>query len=161
MIAAISASDRGLGDKGELLWKIPEDLKRFRDVTRGHPVVMGRKTWESLPENVRPLPGRVNFVVTRQPQYDARGATVVANVETALEAAKLAPGGEEVFVIGGGEIYAAALPRADKLYMTLIDASKPADAFFPEYEKEFAKETFREEHVTPEGTAYRWIDLER
>jgi dihydrofolate reductase len=161
MIAAISANDRGLGDKGDLLWKIPEDLKRFRDLTRGHPVVMGRKTWESLPENVRPLPGRVNFVVTRQHDYEAHGATVVANLDTALSAAELAPGGEEVFVIGGGEIYTAALPRADKLYMTLIDAEKPADAFFPEYEKEFSKETFREEHVTPEGTPYRWIDLVR
>lgn len=161
MIAAISAKDRGLGAQGDLLWKIPKDLKRFRDLTRGHPVVMGRKTWESLPENVRPLPGRVNFVITRQEGYEAKGATVVANLDTALTAAPLAPGGEEVFVIGGGEIYAAALSKTDRLYLTLIGAEKPADAFFPEYEKEFTKVVFREDHTTPEGMKYAWVDLER
>ncbi|HVX90227.1 MAG TPA: dihydrofolate reductase [Candidatus Paceibacterota bacterium] len=160
-VAAISAKDRGLGVKGDLLWKIPEDLKRFRDITRGHPVVMGRKTWESLPENVRPLPGRVNFVVTRDAQYEAKGATVVTNIDTALEAARLAPGGEEVFVIGGGEIYTAALPHTDRLYLTLIASEKPADAFFPEYEKEFTKEVFREDHETSEGLTYSWVDFER
>lgn len=161
MVAAISAKDRGLGKDGDLIYKIPEDLKRFREITRGHPVVMGRKTWESLPENVRPLPGRVNFVVTRQPGYEARGATVVANLNLALEAAKLAPGGEEVFVIGGGEIYTAALPQADKLYMTLVEADRPADAFFPEYEQAFTKVVAREDHETSEGLKYSWIDLER
>jgi dihydrofolate reductase len=161
MIAAISAKDRGLGMHGDLLWKIPEDLKRFRDITRAHPVVMGRKTWESLPENVRPLPGRTNFVVTRQQGYEAKGATVVNDVLTAVEAATFAPGSEEVFVIGGGDIYTAALPRADRLYLTLIESEKPADAFFPEYEKEFTKEIFREDHETPEGLKYVWLDLER
>jgi len=161
MIAAISAKDRGLGKSGDLLWKIPDDLKRFRDLTRGHPVVMGRKTWESLPENVRPLPGRVNFVVTRQPGYEAKGGTVVTSIETALSAAKFAPGGEKVFVIGGGEIYAAALPFADRLYLTRIDAEKPADSFFPEYEKEFTKEISREERISPDGIRYAWVDLER
>jgi dihydrofolate reductase len=160
-IAAISAKDRGLGAHGDLLWKIPEDLKRFREITRGHPVVMGRKTWESLPENARPLPGRTNFVVTRQADYEAKGATVVTNVDLALEAAKLAPGGEEVFVIGGGEIYTAALPHTDRLYMTIIDSEKPADAFFPEYEKEFTKELLRETHTAPEGFTYSFVTLER
>ena len=161
LIAAISEKDRGLGVKGDLLWVIPEDLRRFRDLTRGHPVVMGRKTWESLPENVRPLPGRTNFVITRQPGYEAKGATVVPSADFALEAAKLAPGGEDIFVIGGGEIFAATLPRADRLYLTLVSAEKPADVFFPEYEKEFTKVLRQENRVTPDGTPYSWIDLER
>ncbi len=159
-IAAISANDRGLGMRGDLLWNIPEDLKRFRELTRGHPVVMGRKTWESLPENVRPMPGRTNFVVTRQAGYAATGATVVTNIETALEIAPLAPGGEEVFVIGGGEIYAAALPKTDRLYLTLVDGIKEADVFFPEYAEMFTKVIEREEYAdhTP---PFAYLTLER
>jgi dihydrofolate reductase len=160
MIAALGARNRALGKDGDLLWHIPEDLKRFRELTCGHPVVMGRKTWESLPESVHPLPGRVNFVVTRQSGYEAKGATVVAGLETAIEAAKFAPGGEEVFVIGGGEIYAAALPHANRLYLTLIDDEKEGDSFFPEYEKEFTKETFREDREW-NGIKYSWVNLER
>lgn len=136
IIAAIG-KNRELGLRGKLLWNIPEDMGRFKRLTMGHPVIMGRKTWESLPEKFRPLPGRTNIVVTRQNGYEAVGAIVVDSLEAARAAAARAEGGDEVFVIGGGELYAAALPLADRLYLTLIDEEKEADTFFPPYEQEF------------------------
>ena len=136
IIAAIG-KNRELGLHGKLLWHIPEDMRRFKEVTTGHPVIMGRKTWESLPERFRPLPGRTNIVVTRQAGYEAAGATVADSLETARAAAARAAGADEVFVIGGGELYAAALPYASRLYLTLVDDTAEADTFFPLYEQEF------------------------
>ena len=170
MIAAISR-DRGLGNDNDLLWHIPKDLQHFRDITRGHPVIMGRNTWESLPEGRRPLPNRMNIVLVRHvppksgeggrgDAYDAPGATVTPSLESALEIAKSAPGGDEVFVIGGGQIYAAALPFADRLYLTLVDGEKKADVFFPPYESEFTKIISDEPHES-DGLKYRFVTLER
>jgi len=136
LIAAIGKG-RELGFQGKLLWSLADDMRHFKEITAGHPVIMGRKTWESLPDRFRPLPGRTNIVVTRQAGYEAPGAVVTDSLETALIAATSALGGEEVFVIGGGELYAAALPHASHLYLTLIDASSSADAFFPQYEDDF------------------------
>jgi dihydrofolate reductase len=163
LIAAIGAGNRALGKDGQLLWQIPDDLKRFKAITSGHPVIMGRKTWESLPEKFRPLPGRLNIVVTRQEGYEATGAEVCASLETALAMAQgthAAEGGMEVFVIGGGELYKEALTFADKLYLTLIDEEKEGDVFFPEYEQTFTKILF-EESREYNGLRYRWIDLAR
>lgn len=160
LIAALSSQNRGIGFHGDLLWRIPEDLARFKKVTVGHPVIMGRKTWESLPEKFRPLPNRANIIVTRNASYRAPGAVVVTSLEDAFSSAETAPGAEEVFVIGGGEIYKEALPLANRLYLTLIDDSKEADAFFPEYKKEFTHELDRQsfpEHTPP----FEWITLER
>lgn len=138
IIAAIG-ENRELGRGGELLWRLKDDMQRFKELTTGHPVIMGRKTWESIPEKFRPLPGRTNIVVTRQSGYQAEGAIVVDGLSDAFLAAEKAPGSSETFVIGGGELYAAALPYAIRLYLTLVDASAPdADTFFPAYEKEFA-----------------------
>jgi dihydrofolate reductase len=139
IIAAIG-KNRELGYQGELLWQIPADLKRFKELTSGHPVIMGRKTWESLPERYRPLPGRTNIVVTQQGGYSAPGATVVDSLENARAAAARAPGSSEIFIIGGGELYAAALPYATRLYLTLVNASAPADTYFPAYEDQFVLE---------------------
>ena len=136
IIAAIG-KNRELGLHGKLLWYIPEDMRRFKEITTGHPVIMGRKTWESLPEKFRPLPGRTNIVVTRQEDYRASGATVVNSLEEARAAAARAEGADEIFVIGGGGIYTAALPYATCLYLTIVDDTAEADTFFPEYEKEF------------------------
>jgi dihydrofolate reductase len=136
IIAAIG-KNRELGLAGQLLWHIGADMKHFKKITAGHPVIMGRKTWESLPERFRPLPGRTNIVVTRQEGYGAVGSVVASSLEEARSAAARAPGSEEVFVIGGGELYREALPFADRLYLTLVDDSKESDTFFPEYEKEF------------------------
>lgn len=155
MIAAIGR-DRGLGYQGQLLWRIPEDLKRFKALTTGHPVIMGRTTFDSIG---RPLPNRTNIVVTRNADWSHEGVTVAHSLEEALEKAREA-GPSEIFIIGGAQIYAEALPYSNKLYLTLIDDQKPADVFFPEY-KDFTKEVFREEHGAPDGLKYTWVDLEK
>lgn len=136
-IIAALGRNRELGKDGKLLWHLPDDMRRFKELTMGHPVIMGRKTWESLPEKFRPLPGRTNIVMTRQAGYKATGATVVDGLSDAFLAAQDAPGAEETFVLGGGEIYTAALPYATHLYLTLVDDTPEADVFFPSYEKEF------------------------
>jgi dihydrofolate reductase len=162
LIAAIGAGNRALGKDGQLLWQIPDDLKRFRELTSGHPVIMGRKTWESLPEKFRPLPGRLNFVVTRQTNYEAEGAEVYGSLQKAIEKASAAAGGAdnaEIFIIGGGELYKEALPFADRLYLTLIDEEKEGDTFFPLYETVFTKILFQETHEW-NGLSYEWINLE-
>ena len=145
IIAAIG-KNRELGLRGKLLWHIPEDMRRFKELTIGHPVIMGRKTWESLPEKFRPLPGRANIVVTRQANYRAAGAIVADSLEVARAAAasaselpkgSSAPGASEIFVIGGGELYREVLPLANRLYLTLVETTSPADTFFPDYAQDF------------------------
>lgn len=158
LIAALG-KDRVIGDNNDLLWHLPDDLKRFKRLTSGHPVIMGRKTWESLPEKYRPLPGRVNIVVTSLQGYPAEGAIVAHSFPEALSHAKEAAGSEEIFVIGGGEMYRAALAFASRLYLTLVDDATPGSITFPEY-PEFITEIEREEHADS-GYAYTWLTLER
>ena len=125
-----------IGVKGDLPWRLSDDLKAFKKVTFGCPVLMGRKTWESLP--IKPLPGRENIVLTRDWQYDAIGARVYSSFAPAMNAAKaIALKGrfEEIFVIGGEAIYRKALPIADRLYITEVDADVEGDAFFPEFDE--------------------------
>lgn len=136
IIAAIG-KNRELGRGGNLLWHLPDDMRRFKELTTGHPVIMGRKTWESLPEKFRPLSGRTNIVVTRQAGYKAEGATVVDGLSDAFLSAEKASGANETFIIGGSEIYSATLPYARRLYLTLVDDAPEADVFFPEYENDF------------------------
>ena len=174
-IAAVVAigRDRELGSGNKLLWHIPDDLKRFRRLTEGHPIIMGRKTFESIVGYVGgPLPNRTNIVVTRDRSYTARqglaveGLAVEApifvahSLDKAIAIAKAQPGAEEIYIGGGAELYKQALPMIDTLYLTLVDASAEADAFFPEYEKEFTKKVFEESHEW-KGLKYTWIDLER
>lgn len=151
IIAAIG-KNRVLGKGNELLWRIPDDLKRFKELTTGHAIIMGSKTYESIG---KPLPNRTNIILTRNYNYDAPGAVIVNSMEEALEAA----GEGEVFVIGGGQIYSLALPFTDKLYLTLIDDEKEGDAFFPDY-SEFDKKTFIE-HRMFEGIKYSWVNFEK
>lgn len=134
MIAAVG-KNLELGKNNDLIWHFKEDMKFFKDTTMGHTVVMGRKTFESLP---KALPGRKNIVISSNAEYQAQGATVVTSVEEALQIAD----NEEVFVIGGGKIYAEFLPYADKLYLTEIDAEcEDADTYFPQFNKsEYIKE---------------------
>lgn len=127
IIAAV-AENGVIGDKNALLWHISEDLRYFKSVTSGHPVVMGRKTWESLG---RPLPNRTNVVVTRQ-ELAFEGARTVHSL---AEAIALFPEEEEVFIIGGAQIYAEALPEADRLYLTRVGRSYEGDARFPEWDE--------------------------
>lgn len=127
IIVAIS-SDYAIGQQGELLCHLPADLKHFKQITTGHPIMMGRKTWFSLPR--RPLPGRRNIVITHHPTTEGLdGAEVVSSIEEAIHSIRSE---EECFIIGGGTIYEQCLPFADKLYITEIHASFPeADTFFP------------------------------
>ncbi len=158
-IAAIGKRTRVLGKDNDLVWDIPADLERFRNVTREHPIIMGRLTWESLPAERRPLPKRTNIVVSRNADYDAPGATVVTSVEAAIEEAKNAPGADEIFIIGGSGIFAAALPYIDRLMLTLVDDDSDGDVHFPEY-PEFTKMVEQELH--PEhNPPYEYVTLER
>lgn len=158
IIAAIGRK-RELGKGNDLLWKIPGDLTRFRTLTKGHPIIMGRKTYESLP--VRPLPHRTNIVITRDAAWHAEGVETAASIEEAIEKAKCAPGAEEIFIIGGAQIYAAALPFTGRLMLTVIDAEAPdADVFFPPYEQEFTR-IISDESREWGGLRYRWADIER
>lgn len=159
LIAALGR-DRVIGREGGLVWNLPNDLKRFKALTLGHPVIMGRKTWESLPEMFRPLPGRTNIVVTRSGWYEASGATVVHSFPEALSHARDAEGSDEIFVIGGAEMYQCALPFANRLYLTLIDDAQTGDAFFPAYEQEFAT-IVSDEPREHEGLMYRYVTFER
>ena len=158
--------NRELGKGNMLLWKIPDDVQRFRDLTRGHALILGRKTFESILATLgKPLPGRTNIVITRDASrlnLD-EGFTkplIVSSIEEAIEKAKQAPGSDEIFIGGGGEIYRQSLPLVDKLYLTLIEDDKEGDSQFPEYEKEFTKIVF-EESREHEGIKYMWVDLER
>ena len=160
MIAAIG-KNRELGKGNELLWHIPDDLKRFRSITKGHPCIMGRKTFESILAIIKkPLPDRTNIVVTRDKKWSYEGVLAVDSIEDAIQLAKRKLGGEEVFIIGGAQIYELGLSYADKLYLTLIDDTKEADSFFPEYEKVFTKKVFEEAREFG-GLKYTWVDLER
>jgi dihydrofolate reductase len=158
IIAAIGRN-RAIGRDNQLLWSIPDDLKRFKALTSGHPVIMGRKTWESLPEKFRPLPGRTNVVITRDRSYDAPGAILAQSFPEALSLARDGEDASEIFAIGGQQVYECALPFASRLYLTVVDDEKEGDAFFPTYEQ-FTKEIHREVHDL-DGLEYVWLDLER
>jgi len=160
-VAALGVHTRTIGNNNKLLWNIPADLKRFKRITGGSPVIMGRKTFESILSILgNPLPGRTNIIVTRQPDYDARGADTVDSVEQAIEKARGRNPGE-IFIIGGQQIYEQALPYIDRLYLTLVDSKKEGDTWFPPYEREFTKVLEREEHKTTDGLTYTWVTLER
>ncbi|OGC88788.1 hypothetical protein A2419_03490 [Candidatus Adlerbacteria bacterium RIFOXYC1_FULL_48_26] len=159
-IVVAVGKNRELGLGGKLLWHIPEDLKRFKALTLGHPVVMGRKTFESIVAILgKPLPGRTNIVITRDTNWSYEGVLVFHSLEEALAKARELDQ-EEIHIGGGADLYAQALPFVDRLYLTLIDDTKEADTFFPGYESEFTKEISREQHEH-EGLKYTWVTLER
>jgi dihydrofolate reductase len=161
-LSLIVAMDKNrlIGVNGRLPWHLTYDMKWFREQTMGKPVVMGRKTFESIPDRFRPLPGRHNIVLTRQRDYEAEGATVVHNIEAALAAVGSV---DEVVVIGGAELYAQLLPQADRLYLTLIDAEFEGDAYFPEIDPAQWHETYRQEHPADDRHEYpfTWLIWER
>jgi dihydrofolate reductase len=156
LIAAMS-SNRVIGTENRLPWDIPEDLKRFRALTAQHVIVMGRKTFESIG---RPLPGRDNRVITRQKDYHPEGVKVYSTLEAALE--ERVPDGmknDEIFVIGGGEIYTQALPFADRIHLTVIDQEFKGDAYFPDFADLNFVEVAREIRDMP--LPYRFLTLQR
>lgn len=127
-----------IGAGGGIPWRVPEDFAHFRRTTSGHPVVMGRLTWESLPPTFRPLPDRTNVVVTRQAGWSDDGAVVAASLEEGVAAAGLAAGGDEVWIIGGAQVYAQALAVADRCVVTDVDVEVAGDAFAPELDAEWS-----------------------
>lgn len=142
LLAAV-ARNGVIGRGNALPWRLPEDLQHFRRVTLGRPVIMGRKTWEALPERFRPLPGRRNIVVTRQEDWRAEGAQAAHSLDEALA---LAEGAATACVIGGGELYREALARADELVLTEIERDFDGDACFPAFDREVFVELAREGH---------------
>lgn len=156
LIAAMGRN-RVIGANNALPWNMPADLKHFRALTRGRPIIMGRKTFESIG---RPLPDRTNIIITRDSAYCADGCVVTHDADAALA---VASGAEEIMIIGGGEIYALFLPRANRMYLTLIDADFTGDARFPEFSTSEWQETSREEHAedTANPHPYAFLTLER
>ena len=154
LVAAVAANGV-IGSHGRLPWHLPEDLKFFKQLTLGHPVIMGRKTWESIG---RPLPQRDSIVVTRQPGFHAPGARVAASFDEALA---LSCGDKAAFVIGGSELYRAALPHAAGLVMTEIHRNYEGDARFPEFDRGMWKETQREPRTAEDGTRFDFVLYER
>lgn len=160
IIAALGKNTRAIGRNNDLIWKgLKEDLARFKRLTSGHPVIMGRNTWLSLPEKFRPLPDRTNIVITSTKEFTATGARIAPSFEDALQEARGVPGNNEIFIIGGGMVYRAALPFTDRLYLTLVDDGAEGDTFFPPY-GEFSEVIEREEH--PEHSPpFTFLTLER
>ncbi len=140
-----------IGRDGDLPWRLSTDLKRFKAITMGKPVIMGRKTWESIG---KPLPGRRNIVVTRQADYTAEGAECVSSLDVALALAAGGAAGADVCVIGGGQIYAEAIDKADRLHVTHVDARIDGDTVFPEIAPEIWEEVSREEVPAGEKDVY-------
>ena len=158
IVLIVAAAENGvIGKEGAIPWRLPEDLRRFKALTMSHPIVMGRKTWDSFPK--KPLPGRTNIVITRQPGWRAEGAVTAASLDDALRIARAQSG--TVFVIGGGEIYRAALPQATRVELTEIHQAFDGDAHFPALDRTAWRETAREDHATPEGLRYAFVTLLR
>lgn len=146
-----------IGRDGELPWRLPTDLRRFRELTTGHPVVMGRKTFESLPPRFRPLPGRRNLVLSTNPAFSAAGAEVFSDLEQALEACA----GERCFVIGGGVVFTHALPVADRVYATEVDGLFEGDAVFPSLSADVWTRVAEEGPLEENGHTFRFVEYER
>jgi dihydrofolate reductase len=159
LIAAV-ARNGVIGHANRLLWSLPEDLQRFRRTTQGHPVIMGRRTWQSLPERFRPLPGRRNIVVTRDTGWRAAGAETAASLEAAL--ARVADD-KRAFVIGGVELFAAALPHAELLLLTEIERDFEGDTKFPPFDRRQFAEVEREPHhaAAPNDFDYAFVTYRR
>jgi dihydrofolate reductase len=155
----LARADNGvIGDKGGLPWRLSDDLRRFKTLTLGKPCIMGRKTWDSLPR--KPLPGRMNIVVTRDRTFAAEGAAVVRSFDDALaQAQKQNPA--EIMVIGGAEIFSAAMTGASRIHLTQIHAAPQGDTHFPAFDQNVWCETARENHATQDGLAYSYVTLER
>lgn len=150
------ANNRAIGKDNQLLWHIPEDLQYFKRITMGKPMIMGRKTFESIG---RPLPGRLNIVVTRQSDWAHEGTVVAHSIEDAKRIAEgqaEIDGVDEIMLIGGAELYTSAIEHADKIYLTRVDTNIEGDAFFPVIDETQWQETSREEHVASEKNPYNY-----
>ena len=155
----VAAAENGvIGLRGALPWRIPEDLKRFKALTMGRPIIMGRKTWDSLPR--KPLPGRTNIVVTRNRDFSTEGAQIAHSFADAI-AFGSASGADEIAVIGGEAIFAAALPVAQYIHLTEVAGTPEGDAFMPPIDRTLWQETAREGPYDADGLAYSFVTLTR
>jgi dihydrofolate reductase len=161
-IAYVVAMDenRLIGRDNALPWRLPDDMRWFREQTLGKPCIMGRRTYDSLPERFRPLPGRRNIIVTRNREYEAPGAVVVHSVEEALGAAGDAA---EIIIVGGAELFRALWPKVDRLYLTQVHGASQGDVYFPAYDLAEWREIYRQEHPADDRHtfAFTWFILDR
>ena len=154
----LARADNGvIGANDAIPWRIAEDMKRFKAITLGKPIIMGRKTWDSFPK--KPLPGRTNIVVTRDANWHAGGAVVAHTLDDALARAR-SEQPDEIAIIGGAEIYRLALPQAQIIHLTEVHRSFAGDVTMPPFGPEW-RETAREDHATPEGLRYSYVTLQR
>ncbi|MEQ9405840.1 MAG: dihydrofolate reductase [Cyclobacteriaceae bacterium] len=158
MIAAMG-SNRVIGKDNDIPWHLPDDFRFFKEKTKGHHVIMGRKNWESLPPKFKPLPDRPNLIVSRQSTYAAPEASIFRSIEEALDKAEQA-GENEAFIIGGGEIYRQSLEIADTIYLTEIKGEFEGQTTFPEFDKEEWKEVSRKHHPIDERHKYSFDFVE-
>ena len=161
-IAYVVAMDenRVIGRDNDLPWRLPDDMRWFREKTLGKPCIMGRKTYDSLPDRFRPLPGRLNIVVTRNSDYQALGAVVVHSVDEALQATGDV---EEVIIVGGGDLFRRLMLVVDRLYLTQVRGAVEGDVFFPPIDLSQWHETYRQEHPADERhpLPFTWLILDR
>ena len=150
-VIAAMAKNRVIGINNTLPWRLSEDLKHFKALTMGHHIIMGRKTYESIG---KPLPGRTTVIVTRDAAYQAEGCVTVTSIDAAIAACGDDP---EIFFVGGAEMYAQVLPRADRLYLTEIQAEYDGDAWFPEYDRSAWQETDRQAYINDAGLGYHFV----
>jgi len=155
IIAAVD-ENRGIGKQGKMPWDIPEDLERFKQLTSGHPVIMGRKTFDSLG---KPLTNRTNIIITQNSNTKIKKCFVANSLEESIKIAKEQPGSDEIFIIGGGQIYKQAIAVANKLYLTMVKGVFDVDTVFPDYSM-FSKKTF-EQPGESNGFEYTFINLEK
>jgi dihydrofolate reductase len=153
IIVAAMARNRAIGLEGAMPWHLPGELQHFKKITMGKPIVMGRKTWESIG---RPLPGRQNIVITRNPEYRAIGCDVVRSLDEALRVAD----GREIMIVGGGQLYAQALPLADRIILTLVECEPEADTWFPSWSDDEWREVSRVLHPADEKNDYAFEIVE-
>ena len=158
-IIAVIGKNRELGKDNKLLWHIPGDLPRFKHITWGHPVIMGRKTQSTFQYKGGPLPGRTNIVVTKDVNFHPDNFVIAHSIEEALNRAKQSPGSEESFIIGGGSLYEQTIDKVDRLYLTLVEATTQADTYFPDF-SEFTTVVMNQPEER-EGFTFQYLTLDR
>ena len=158
IVFVLAMSENGvIGDRGKIPWRIAEDMRHFKAVTLGKPIIVGRKTWDSFPR--KPLPGRTNIVVTRDRAFSADGAVVAHSLDDALALAQ-SENPSEIVIAGGADIYDALRARADRIYLTEVHAAFDGDVALAPFDRAQWRETSREDHATPEGLHYSFVTLE-
>jgi dihydrofolate reductase len=159
IVFVLAIAENGvIGGRGKIPWRIAEDMRHFKAVTMGKPIIIGRKTWDSFPK--KPLPGRTNIVVTRDRGFSAEGAVVVHSLDDALARAQ-SENPSEIVIAGGADIYEALRERADRIHLTEVHAAFDGDATFAPFDSAHWRETSRSDHATPEGLRYSFVTLER